>query len=86
MVAEFTRPEPRAEIMSAVRRDMIMLANHYELPVSYVCQRALEYSAMALAIDGVAGMDKLYGDAKSHGQKLRKAAQDEEAERDGFVA
>jgi hypothetical protein len=86
MAAEFTRPEPRAEVMSAVRRALIGLANHHELPVSYICQRALEYSAMSLAIDGVAGMDKLYGDAKSHGAKLRKAAQDEEAEREGWVA
>lgn len=86
MVAEFHRPEPRAEVMSAVRRALITLANQHELPVSYICQRALEYSAMSLEISGVAGIDKLYGDAKSHGQKLRIAAEQEEADREGFAA
>lgn len=86
MAAEFTRPEPRAEVMSSVRRALILVANQHELPVSYICQRALEYSAMSLEISGVAGIDKLYSDAKSHGEKLRIAAEQEEADREGFAA
>lgn len=86
MVAEFNRPEPRAEVMHSVREAMIAIAVRHELPVSYVCQRALEYSAMSAAIDGVAGMDRLYQDAKRHGSKLREYAKQEEADRETFYA